>query len=469
MKKVTFLLFLGTLLFSCTQTTPPKEDSENADFSNKLTAEEIAGGRMTPEILWKFSRLGGIRLSPDKTTILTTITKFDYKTNKSKTNLYYLPVKGGEMSLVTDMSAFHPRWSPDGEKIGFLSDKSGSVQIWELPVKGNDPVKVTEIEGGINGFEYSPDGGMIYYIKDVKMDPTPQEIYPDLPKSSVRIIDDLMYRHWNHWQDYAYSHIFIAEYGEGKLGDAKDILEGEAFDTPLSAYFDDSEISWSNDGNYIAYTCKKLKGADYAVSTNSDIYLYNVKDGSTLNITKDNPGYDKYPVFSPDSKTIAYESMETPGYEADKNRLFIYHIPTGEREYLTPDFDQDVSSISWGENGNDLFFISGIKASFQLYKMDMKSHNIKQITAGDHNYTQFALEGKSLVGVKMTMSMASEVFRVNKETGDETQLSFINKSVYDNIEMGKVEKRWIKTTDNKDMLVWVIYPPGFDPEKKYPA
>ncbi len=469
MKKVTFLLFLGTLLFSCTQTTPPKEDSENADFSNKLTAEEIAGGRMTPEILWKFSRLGGIRLSPDKTTILTTITKFDYKTNKSKTNLYYLPVEGGEMFLVTDMSAFHPRWSPDGDKIGFLSDKSGSVQIWELPVKGNDPVKVTEIEGGINGFEYSPDGEMIYYIKDVKMDPTPQEIYPDLPESSVRIIDDLMYRHWNHWQDYAYSHIFVADYRDGKPGEGKDILEGEAFDAPLSAYFDDSEISWSNDGNYIAYTCKKLKGVDYAVSTNSDIYIYNVKDGSTLNITKDNPGYDKYPVFSPDSKTIAYESMETPGYEADKNRLFIYHIPTGEREYLTPDFDQDVSSISWGENGNELFFISGIKASFQLYKMDLKSHKIKQITTGDHNYTQFANAGESLVGVKMTMSMASEVFRVDKGTGGETQLSFINKPVYDKIEMGKVEKRWIKTTDNKDMLVWVIYPPRFDPEKKYPA
>ena len=469
MKTVVILLLFGTLLYSCTQTIPPKENGENADFSNQLTAEEIAGARMTPEILWKFSRLGGISLSPDKTTILTSITKFDYKTNKSKTNLYYLPVEGGEMALVTDMKAFHPRWRPDGEKIGFLSDKSGSVQLWELALKGSVPVKVTEIEGGINGFEYSPDGERIYYIKDVKMDPTPQEIYPDLPKSNVRIIDDLMYRHWNHWEDYAYSHIFVADYEDGKIGEGKDILEGEAFDAPLSAYFDDSEISWSNDGNYIAYTCKKLKGADYAVSTNSDIYLYNVKDGSTLNITSDNLGYDKYPVFSPDSKTIAYESMETPGYEADKNRLFLYHIPTGGKEYLTQGFDQNVSSISWSANGKELLFISGVKASFQLFEMDLNSHKIKQITNGDHNYTQFIQAGKSIVGVKMTMSMASEIFSVDEETGGETQLSFINKHVYDNIEMGKVEKRWIKTTDNKDMLVWVIYPPGFNPEKKYPA
>jgi dipeptidyl aminopeptidase/acylaminoacyl peptidase len=469
MKKLAFLFFIVCLLFSCDQPEKKIKIDEKTDFSNQLTQNEIAGGRMTPEILWKFSRLGGIQISPDMSTVLMTVTKYDYKTNKSKTSIFSIPSGGGDLKQLGEMDGFHPRWRPDGKKIGFLSSKSGSVQMWEMDVNGKDPFKITDIEKGINSFEYSPDGSRIYYLKDVKMDPTPQEIYPDLPKTNVRIIDDLMYRHWNHWEDYAYSHIFVADYKDGNVGEGKDVLEGEPFDTPLSPYFDDAEISWSKDGNFIAYTCKKLKGAEYAMSTNSDIYLYNLKDGSTVNITKENPGYDKYPVFSPDNKIIAYESMETPGYESDKNRLFLYHLDTGEKEYLTADFDQNVSSLTWTEDGNGLFFISGTKATFQLYEMDLRKRNIRQITEGDHNYTQFTPAGESLIGVKMTMSMASEIFSVDAKTGKETQLSFINKPIYDKIEMGKVEKRWVKTTDNKDMLVWVIYPPGFDPQKKYPA
>ncbi len=167
-------------------------------------------------------------------------------------------------------------------------------------------------------------------MKDVKMEPTPSEVYPDLPDVDVKIIDDLMYRHWNHWEDYSYSHIFVADYKNGSVGEGKDIMEGEPFDSPLSAYFDDAEISWSPDGNFIAYTCKKLKGVEYAVSTNSDIYLYNIQEGTTTNITEGMPGYEKYPVFSPNGQKIAFQSMSTPGYEADKDRLFVHNIKTGE-------------------------------------------------------------------------------------------------------------------------------------------
>ena len=469
MKNLSIFLVLAILIVSCTTETIKNTNETAPDFSNQLTDEEIKGGKMTPEILWKFARIGGIQVSPDNKTIASNLTRYDSKTNKSTTNLFFIPVDGGDIEELTDIKGFHPRWTRDGEKIVFLSSKSGSVQLWEMNFNTKDPVQITNIKGGINSFEYSPDGSKIYYMKDVKMEPTPSEVYPDLPDVDVKIIDDLMYRHWNHWEDYSYSHIFVADYKNGSVGEGKDIMEGEPFDSPLSAYFDDAEISWSPDGNFIAYTCKKLKGVEYAVSTNSDIYLYNIQEGTTTNITDGMPGYEKYPVFSPNGQKIAFQSMSTPGYEADKDRLFVHDIKTGEKTYLTSNFDQNVASLRWKEDGEGLYFISGIHATFQLYEINIKNQKIRQITKGDHNYTQFIPANDFLVGTKMNMSMATEIFRIEPESGAETQLSFLNKGIYDHIEMGKFEKRWIKTTDQKDMLVWIIYPPKFDPKKKYPA
>ncbi len=468
MKKLLFLLSMILMFLACNNENGKIAEPES-DFSGKLTLEEIAGGKMTAEILWKFGRVGDVQVSPDNSTIVFSISRYDSKTNKSTTNLYLLPLAGGEAAELCSMKAFHPRWSVDGSKIGFLSAESGSVQLWEITPGTDSPVQVSDIEGGINEFEFAPSGNLIYYTKDVKLRQTPQEIYPDLPLTEVRIIDELMYRHWNHWEDYSYSHIFVADYQNSIIGEGTDILEGEPYDTPLSPYFDGSEISWSPDGKYIAYTCKKMNPTEYASSTNSDIYLYNVEDGTTMNITEGMLGYDKYPVFSPDGKIIAFQSMETPGYEADKDRLFIYNMDTGEKHYLTSGFDQNVSSLTWKEDGSGLYFISGIQATFQFYEIDINSGKINQITSGDHDYTQLIPAGDYLVGTKMTMSMATEIFKVDKTKGDESQLSFVNKDIYENINMASIEKRWIKTTDDKDMLVWVIYPPGFDASKEYPA
>ncbi len=469
MKNLILFSLLGLLLGACTQNGTEQTAGTVPDFTNELTPEEIAGGRMTAGILWKFNRLGGIQLSEDASTLAFTITKYDVKTNKSLTNIYAMPAEGGEMVQLTTEGGFHPRWVPGNNRIGFLSSGSGDVQIWEMNADGTNKVQVSETDGAINSFDFSPDGSRILYTQDVQMDPTPLEIYPDLPGTNVRIITDLMYRHWNHWEDGAYSHIFVASYNNGAMGDGKDIMDGEPFDAPLSPYFDDSEMNWSPGGNYIAYTCKKLKGAEYAVSTNSDIYLYDLEKGTTVNITKGMPGYEKYPVFSPDGRFVAYQSMETPGYEADKDRLFIQNLESGEKQYLTEDFDQNAGSLNWSADGNKIFFISGVRATYQLYEIQVETGEIRQITSGDHNYTQLIPAGETLYGSKMTMAMAPEIFKVNTASGDETQLSFLNKHVYDTIEMGRIEKRWIKTTDGKDMLVWVIYPPGFDESKQYPA
>ncbi len=471
MKKymISGLFVLAMVFFACSEHVVTDEIARS-DFSGSLTQEEIENGILTPEILWKFGRVNDQQLSPNGELVIFGVTRYDHRTNESITDIYSVPSAGGEMKKLTssDGAYYNQRWFPDGSKIGFISDNSGSSQLWEMNPDGTLQTQVSDIDGGINGFEYSPDGKHVLFLKDVKLDKTPQEIYPDLPLVNVRIIDDLMYRHWNSWHDYSYSHIFVSEYGT-LIREATDIMKDEPWDAPLSPYFDQSEIAWSPDGNSIAYTCKKMKGKDYAVSTNSDIYLYDLADETTENITKGMPGYDKYPSFSPDGKFIAWQSMETPGYEADKNRLFIMELSSGEMTYLTKDFDQDAENLVWGNDNKTIYFISGINATYQIYKINVGSGEISQITEGVHNYNSIQVGDDFITASRMSMSMASEIFRVDIQTGKDAQLSFINKDIYDNIKMGKVEERWIKTTDRKDMLVWVIYPPDFNPEKKYPA
>lgn len=469
-RNISFLVFL-VILCSCTSNNQKEKQGLEPVFSSELTAEEIEEGRMTAEILWKFGRVHEAQVSPDGKNILYGLTRYDPPTNKSNTNIYRIPVEGGDPIQITSFKGheFNHRWHPSGNKIGFLSGEGGTVQIWEVAMDTGTPKQISNIKDGINGFEYSSTGEKVFYIKNVKLDKTPNDLYPDLPLVNVRIINNLMYRHWNAWHDYAYSHIFVADYSDGNIQEGKDIMEGETFDSPMSPYFDQSEISWSPDGKFIAYTCKKLTGKEYTLSTNSDIYLYNLESGETQNITEGMPGYDKYPVFSPDGKKIAFRSMETPGYESDKDRLFLYDLTTGEKEYLTENFDESVSSLKWDKEGSSIYFISGIRAIFQMYKIDVETKETEQITHGVHNYNSLSLAGEYLVGEKMSMSMATEIFSVDKKTDEEKQLTFTNRHIYDHIEMGKVEKRWIKTTDNKEMLVWIIYPPEFDPGKKYPA
>lgn len=471
MKNLSFLLVIFLLSFSISCKQDEKQIKDDTTFSGELTPKEIENGVLTPEILWKFGRISDHQLSPDGNTIAFNVTRFNYKTNKSVSDIYLLPVNGGEATRLTNSkySCYNPRWKYDGSAIAYISAASGEPQIWEITTDGENNEQVSKIEGGITGFEFSPHGNMVLYTKEVKLDETPGEIYKDLPLASVRIIDDLMYRHWNEWHDYKYSHIFVTTVREDGIYEGKDIMEGEEWDAPLSPYFDQSEISWSPDGQYIAYTCKKMKGKDYALSTNSDVYLYDIRNKTTRNLTKGMRGYDKYPSFSNDGNMLAWQSMETPGYEADKDRLFIMDLESEERTYLTKDFDQDAEHLTWSEDDSKIYFISGIEATYQIYSVDVESQRITQITDGVHNYTGFELGEGFLTGEKMSMSMATEIFKVDIPSGNEVQLTYVNQNIYEHIEMGRVESRWVTTTDNKQMKVWVIYPPDFDPSKKYPA
>ena len=461
------IVILCLLQFSCKK----QPVAEQVDFSGQLTREEIQNARLTPEILWKYGRVADAQLSPDGSSVIYNVTRYNVPTNKSITDIWKVATGGGEPEKLTgsDGKYQNPRWKPDGKKIGYLSAQSGSSQIWEMNPDGTGVMRKSDFPFDINSFEYSPDGSKILFTSDVKIDKTTADIYPDLPLATAKIIDDLMYRHWNDWSDYKYSHIFLAQYKDGMLTDATDIMKEEPWDSPLSPYFDASEISWSPDGKMIAYTCKKMKGKEYAVSTNSDIYLYNLESGTTENLTKGMSGYDKYPVFSNNSALIAWQSMETPGYEADKERLFMMDLAVGEKKYLTQNLDQNATNFIWDKNDQKIYFISGIHATYQVYCLDLQSGEIKQITKGWHDYTSLFMKANIMVGTKMSMSMAPEIFRIDPVTGEETQLTFTNKNIYDSIKMGRVEEKWIKTSDKKDMLVWVIYPPDFDSLKQYPA
>ncbi len=455
---------------------------------DSLANQPVAETKVTPELLWKFGRVGELKLSPDGKMVVYSVTRYSVSANHGYTDLFVVPVAGGEVKHVTTFegSESNPRWRPDGKKIGFIADEGGTAQIWEMNPDGTGQVKISDIPDGINSFEYSPDGTKVLYCKDVKVRKTPQDIHPDLPKSDVVMATELMYRHWNHWEDASVSHVFYSDIKDGKITAGTDIMDGEPYDSPLSPYFESEEISWSPDGKSIAYTCKKMTPNEYSISTNSDIYLYNLESGKTENLTEGMPGYDKYPCFSPDGKYMVWQSMATPGYESDKQRMYLLNLATKEKKDLSANFDQNASGFQWSADSKKIYFISGIRASEQIYSLDAESQItaqlkdgkqdysssvlfVKQITNGKHDYTAIGLAGEVMIGAKMSMSMAAEIFKVNLNDGKETQLTFTNKNIYDKVKMGESKERWITTTDNKKMLVWFIYPPDFDSTKKYPA
>jgi Tol biopolymer transport system component len=264
-----------------------------------------------------------------------------------------------------------------------------------------------------------------------------------------------MYRHWNYWSDFSYSHIFVASLNESSVSQGKDIMDGQKFESPTPPYFDEGEIAWSPDGKSIAYTTKRLSGKEDAVSTNSDIYLYNLETGKEINISQENKGYDRYPVFSPDGSKIAYQSMERDGYEADLDRLFVYNIKEGTRTWISKGWDFDISNITW-EGDTTIYFACSHLGTSQIFKTGLQEKGVSNLTEGVHNLGPFYIKSGVMVSELTSMSMAPELSTVDIKTGVIKQITYLNKFIYDNIKMGKVAEKYIKTKDKKDLQMWVI-------------
>lgn len=458
-------------------------------IDNALTAEEIAAGRLTPEVMWKMSRAGGSSISPDGTTLLYQQTDYNMAENRGVTTIWVEDLASKAVTRLTDNTSNNvsPKWSADGSRIYFLSDRSGSMQVWEMTAAGANAKQLSDLDKDIEGFGVSPKGDKAWYVQRIQVaDRRSSDVYKDMDKSKARIYDDLMARHWDYWDEGEYMHIFVGDFSPEEIKPGVDIIGAEAaWDAPLAPYFDMAEIAWSNAGDKLAYTCKPLTGTAYAVSTDSDIFVYDLATGETKNICKpltgnsaaegeacldlaEMVGYDKYPVWSPDDRKIAFLSQRRAGNESDKARLFVYDCTTADMQDLTADFDYNAMNVVW--SGNDrLYFIAPIEATHQICRVAPSVGEVEVLTKGNHDINAFTMAGETIAAELCTISMATEFFDVNPADGTLTQISAINKPVYDHIKMGEVQKRWVTTTDGKQMLTWVILPPDFDPAKKYPT
>lgn len=422
---------------------------------------------LTPELLWTVGRVALDDVSADGKYAVYGVQRYDVAANKGTRVLYLLDIKTGVSRALTDPdeTSSDAEFRPDGKKIGYL--RGG--KMFEVNMDGpsmTGPVSNLEI----NGFHYAPNGKSVLFTSDVKLDQNTADRYPDLPQASGRISDGLFYRHWKSWHDYAYSNVFYADFGTGQItGTPVNIQGGERFDSPLTPDGGMDQITWSPDGRWIVYTCRKLNGTAEAGSTNSDLYAYEIASGKTLNFTELNPGYDREPVFSPDGRYLLWASMTQPGYEADRARLMMLDLRTQQTEELSAGWNYETNHSVWSADGKTIYFLSSENFTYQIYAMTVQNKKIRRITDGQHDYTSLKMAGNELLATRVAMNAPAEIYAVDPATGATRQLTTVTDNPWKNITKSKVERRTVKTFDGKDMNVWVVLPPDFDPNKKYPT
>ncbi|MBO7466929.1 MAG: S9 family peptidase [Bacteroidaceae bacterium] len=478
MKKARLLLLMattaalvGTTLLSCNEKAPKEEETPFIGKSD-ITIESR---RMTPEALWAMGRIGSATASPDGSKIAYGVTYYSVPLNKSHRVIGMMNADGSAKQMLTTSSSSEGdvAWIKGGKKLAFLSSEGGSSQVWEMNPDGSGRRQLSHTDKDIEGFLFSPDGKKVLLVMTVQNGPTTADKYPDLDKSKGRIITDLMYKHWDEWVD-EIPHPFVADFDGNAIGEATDILEGTLFESPMRPFGGMEQLAWSNDSKTVAYTCRKKTGIDYARSTDSDIFLYNVENKSVKNICKEcgpdkNMGYDTNPSYSPDGTKIAWLSMEHDGYESDQNRLYVMDLATGEKTFVSKAFESNVDEYIWNEQGTGFYFTGVWHGEIHIYALALDG-TLTQLTKGQYDFGGISLLGDKILCKRHNFQQADEIFTVPlNDPASIVQLTTENQHIYDQIDRSTCEPRWMKTTDGKDMLTWVIYPPKFDPSKKYPA
>ena len=455
------------------------------------------GDRMTAETLWAMGRIGGATASPDGKTIAYQVGYYSVKENKSHQMLYTVSADGKLQRTLTNTAASETdaAWINGGKRIAFLS----KGQLWTMNADGSDRRQLTKSDIDIEGFKFSPDEKKVLLIKSLPYHESIKKNPDDLPLATGRVVTDLNYRHWDHYVE-TVAHPFVANVTENGVDNGKDIIEGEPYECPMAPFGGVEQLAWSPDSKTIAYTCRKKTGVNYAISTDSDIFLYDVAAGSTKNLCKPegykapevdpttsmknqavnhqegdvNVGYDTNPQFSPDGKYVAWQSMKHDGYESDRNRLCVYTLATGEKKYVAEKFDSNVDAFCWAADSKTLYFIGCWHACVNMYQTNINGE-VKQLTDDWMDFGSIQMLGNTgkILASRHSISQADELYIVTpgkdvKKTKVQ-QVTWENKAFYDQLEMGKVQERWVKTTDGKQMLVWVILPPHFDENKKYPT
>ena len=471
----------------------PKIDAQTMIGPNNIKLESDL---MTPEALWAMGRIGSSEASPDGKQIVYQVSYYSVKENKSHTMLFVQNADGKNKRQLTkdEKSESDATWIECGKKIAFI--RSG--EIWSMNADGSDRKQLSNTDGSVEGFKFSPDGKKVVFIKSIPYYGSIKKNPEDLPKASGRIITDMNYRHWDHYVE-TIAHPFVAEVTAEGIGNAKDIMEGQPYESPVAPFGGIEQISWSMDSKSIAYTSRKKEGVEYAISTDTDIYLYNLSTGKTVNLCKPegykepmidatksmrdqevnhqkgdmHVGYDVNPKFSADGKYIAWQSMERDGYESDRNRLCVMEIATGKKKYVTESFDSNVDDYCWSKDSKTIYFMGVWHATEMLYQTNLEG-KVMQITDGWYDYgnVQLANNSNYLLASRHSHQYGDELYIVKpgkEKKAKVEQVTFENKHIYDQLALGKTQQRWVKTTDGKEMLVWLVLPPHFDANKKYPT
>lgn len=453
---------------------------------------------MSPEALWAMGRIGGAEASPDGKQVVFQVGYYSVKANKGHQVICIMNADGSNRKQLTTSakSESDPTWIEGGKRIAYIS----GGQVWSMNPDGSDRKQLTNDKIGIDGFKFSPDGTKVILIKTLPYYGTIKQNPSDLPKASGRLVTDMNYRHWDHYVE-TISHPFVAEVKDGVIGEGEDILKDEPFECPMAPFGGIEQLAWSPDSKTIAYTCRKKEGVQYAISTDSDIYIYNIGTRETKNICKEegyvepaidatktmkyqavnapenlknNPGYDQNPQFSPDGKYVAWQSMARNGYESDRNRLCVYNLATGEKNYVSEAFDSNVDAFVWNKDSKTLTFIGVWHATCNMYQTNLKGQ-LKQLTEDWADFTGLSLanNGNKILATRQSMSAPTDIYMVTPgkdiKTTKIAQLTHENDHILSQLSLGKMEQRWVKTTDGKDMLVWVMLPSNFDATKKYPT
>lgn len=425
-------------------------------------------GVFSIEALQALGRVSDPQVSPDKSKILYGISYESVEENRSNRDLYVMNIDGSDNHRITKTgkSEQNAVWIDGGNKIAFIYAEDGKPQVWTMNADGSERKMVSNIENGVNGFLLSPDEKKIAIISNVKYGETASDIFSDLPKASGRVMTDLMYKHWDEWVT-EIPHPFIGDFDGSQVTNVVDIMEGEPYEAPMKPFGGVESLAWSPDGKNLIYVSRKKTGMEYAKSTNSDLFQYNLEDKSTNNLTEGMMGYDTNPIYSPDGKYVAWLSMERDGYESDKNRIFVLDTETGEKNDLTSDWDYTVNSIAWNPNGKSLYFIAHHQGVTPIFSIGLDK-TINTVADGVCDFgAVIPVEENKVIALKHSMLAPDEIFAI--VDGTESKLTTVNDEIFAQLTMPTVEKRLIPTTDGKEMTTWVIYPPHFDKNKKYPA
>ena len=475
MKKFFIMAAIALAAAGCSTSSQTDEKPIGPTPFAELPKSQYGDDYLTPEALWAMGRIGGADIHPTTGHIIYSVTYYSVKENRSNSELFVLPAGATEPIQLTFDNKYQgtAHWMSETE-ISYISTESGSAQVWKmaLTIDGNNAkagkaVQLTDYEGGIDDYAFSPDFKKLLFVSQVKTVEQTADVYPDLDKASGHFHNDLMYKHWDEWTETA-PHPFVAEFDGKQISHIKDLLEGEKYESPMKPFGGIEQLAWSPDGKYIAYTCRKKTGLDYAVSTNSDIYLCDLQSGETRNLTEGMMGYDINPAFSPDGSMIAWQSMERDGYESDQNRLMVMTLANGEKSFVSQVFESSVDQFIW-LNNSELAFAGVWHALAHIYTVNLKGE-IKERTQGQYDFSICGLSADNqLLCKRHSMREPDDLYMLNLNSDELTQLTRVNNDILSNLTMGEVVPRWQTTTDGKQMLTWIIYPPHFDPNKKYPT